>query len=108
MAKTDRKDTLKRFALIGFVAVNVVLVLLILADGTVVREDSAPSFYRDTTFDADNYSLLLTETALANDFMLTQGIPTHTPEPHDGGQGNGAGSGGGNTGGTHDDATPTP
>ena len=47
MAKTER-ESLKRKLLIGFVLVNVVLIVLVWADGLIERETVDPSFYRET------------------------------------------------------------
>ncbi|KAA3647344.1 MAG: hypothetical protein DWQ07_07535 [Chloroflexi bacterium] len=88
MAKTER-ESLKRRLLIGFVLVNVVLIVLVWADGLVEHETVDPSFYRETFVFDD--SLYITETALAEEYGF-EPVPTHEEgEEHEH-----SGGGGGN------------
>ncbi len=105
MAEKNR-ERLKRFGLLGFVAVCVGLIGLIWADGLTTDEPATPSYYRDSfQMDPDVY---LTVTAEAIEFQknLENGTPaaTHDPDEHNG-AGNGQGSGQGNE---HNDPLETP
>lgn len=103
MASANREG-LKRTLLLGFVAVNVVLIGLIWTDGLVAHQPATPSYYRDTfQMDPDVY---LTVTAEAVEF---ENQLDGTPAAHSGEEHHGSGSGQGH-GQEHEDATaiPTP
>lgn len=106
MAQTNR-ERLKRFALLGFIALSVGFIALIWVDGLTGDEPATPSYYRDS-FQMDP-SVYLTVTAEAIEFQqnLADGTPPPTtdPEVHNG-PGNGQGQGHGQND-EHDEPTAT-
>lgn len=82
MAPTNR-DRIKRTLLIGFVAVSVVLIGMIWADGLVADQPVTPSYYRDT-FQVDP-QIYVTLTAEAIEYEnLYNGTPPPVEEEHHG------------------------
>lgn len=98
MASANREG-LKRTLLLGFVAVNVILIGLIWTDGLVAHQPATPSYYRDTfQMDPDVY---LTVTAEAVEFENQR---NGTPAAHSEEEQHGSDSGQGH-GQDHKDAT---
>lgn len=96
-------ERLKRFALLGFVALCVGLIGLIWAEGLANDVPATPSYYRDTFRIDENVYLTVTAEAIEQQRRLENGTPL--PENHNssgGGQGQGRDQDGGHT------ATPDP
>lgn len=101
MASANREG-LKRTLLLGFVAVSVVLIGLIWADGLVADQPATPSYYRDT-FRMDP-NVYLTVTAEAVEFENQfNGTPAAHPEEEHHGSGGSQGHGP-----EHEEATAVP
>lgn len=96
-----KKEKGKRFLLLGFVGLSVVLIGLIWAEGLATDQPATPSYYRDR-YEMDP-NVYLTVTAEAVEFQQ-QLNGTPAPEgAHGSGSGQGRGQGQGNA-----TAVPTP
>lgn len=92
MAKSDGA-TIKQPLLLGFVAISLILIGLIWADGMTQSEPATPGFYRET-FQVDE-SIYATITAEAIEYReQLGGTPApNREEDHASGQGQGRGQG---------------
>lgn len=109
MAPTNREGV-KRALLLGFVALSVVLVGIIWADGLIADQPATPSYYRDS-FQMDP-NVYLTVTAQAVEFeRQLMGTPAADDdmEEHGSSSGQGRGQGQGHNAATAvPSPTPTP
>ena len=85
MAET-RRERLKQSLLLGFIALNLVLVLLIWVD-ILIEEPGNQGFVRSTTAPAATSGVLITEapnsTPSQPDIRHKHGTPTTTPTPYE-------------------------